>query len=321
MPILSVEDLCSNDNKCFKSIRRVFRVEYNRTNGIDKRSRVLISSDNKVVSSGWSFISAVLGQMTYPVASSTLDSARSYMMHGAPFIQGTVSSIPIGGSVSPEGFLSSILLLVVIIVTVLIFAVILVVVVITIVGVVIVVVFIGIVIVVGGVSSIFKLSFMIIGDPVGLFYSNRLGVCIPPGQDIIGVSLGLVFLSVFAMLAACASRAASMLLAISCWMAAKVMAGVSDTSRDKCGDNGMSDLIEGLVFKGLRKSDDRRIIVIQNKASDSLDSSGTGSSPNGRVDLIGDEDPTDEDRDIRNDDSTGVLVSLGDEISLGGKKF
>ncbi|GKB55039.1 hypothetical protein Tco_0905792, partial [Tanacetum coccineum] len=103
-------------------------------------------------------------QMTYPVASSTLDSARSYMMQGALLTHGTVSSIPIGGSISPEGFLPSIVLLVVIIVTVLIVAVILVVVVIVIVGVVIVVVFIGIVVVVGGgVSSIFKLSFVIIG--------------------------------------------------------------------------------------------------------------------------------------------------------------
>ncbi|GJR13806.1 hypothetical protein Tco_0796458 [Tanacetum coccineum] len=92
-----------------------------------------------VVSSGSSFVSAVPGQMTYPVASLKLDSA------------------------SPEGFLSSILLLVVIIVTVLIVAVILVVVVIAIVRVVIVVVFIGIVFVVGGVSSIFKLLFVIIG--------------------------------------------------------------------------------------------------------------------------------------------------------------
>ncbi|GJZ34827.1 hypothetical protein Tco_0580644 [Tanacetum coccineum] len=105
----------------------------------------------------------VLGQMTYPVASLTPDSARSYVMQGAPFTQGTIPNIPIGGSISPEGFLSSILLLVVIIVTVLIVVVILVVVVIAIVGVVIVVVFIGIVVVVGGVSSIFKLSFVIIG--------------------------------------------------------------------------------------------------------------------------------------------------------------
>ncbi|GJX83905.1 hypothetical protein Tco_0333386 [Tanacetum coccineum] len=137
MPILSVEDLYG----CIQ----------------------MIISVSKVVSSSWSFGSAVLGQMTYLVASSKLESARSYVMQGASFTQGTVSSIPIGGSISPKGFLSSILLLVVIIVTVLIVAVILVVVVIAIVGVVIVVVFIGIVVVVGGVSSIFKLSFMIIG--------------------------------------------------------------------------------------------------------------------------------------------------------------
>ncbi|GJU54959.1 hypothetical protein Tco_1228673 [Tanacetum coccineum] len=56
---------------------------------------------------------AILGQMTYPVASPTLDSAGSYVMQGAPFTQGTIPSIPIGGSISPEGFLPSILLLVV----------------------------------------------------------------------------------------------------------------------------------------------------------------------------------------------------------------
>ncbi|GJY35416.1 hypothetical protein Tco_0420794 [Tanacetum coccineum] len=81
-----------------------------------------------VVSSGWSFVSAVPGQMTYPVASLTLDSA------------------------SPEGFLPSIQLMV-FMVTVVIVAVILVV---------IVVVIFGVVVVVGGVSSIIKLSFMII---------------------------------------------------------------------------------------------------------------------------------------------------------------
>ncbi|GKA89840.1 hypothetical protein Tco_0811652 [Tanacetum coccineum] len=121
-------------------MRRVYR-----TNGINKRCRALISSDNKVVSSGRSFGFAVLGQMTYLVASSTLDSARSYVMQGASCTQGTVSSIPIVGSISSEGFLSFILLLVVIIVTVVIVAVILVVVVVVIVGVVTVVTIIGIV--------------------------------------------------------------------------------------------------------------------------------------------------------------------------------
>ncbi|GJV61033.1 hypothetical protein Tco_1467133 [Tanacetum coccineum] len=81
------------------------------------------------------------------------------MMQGASFTQGTVSSIAIGGNISPGGFSPSILL-VVILVTVVIVAVVLVVVVI---GVVIVVAIIGIVFIVGGVSFIIKLSFVIIG--------------------------------------------------------------------------------------------------------------------------------------------------------------
>ncbi|GJY79416.1 hypothetical protein Tco_0485217, partial [Tanacetum coccineum] len=78
---------------------------------------------------------------------------------GASCTQGAVSSIPIVGSISPEGFLSLILLLVVIIAMV----VVTVVVVVAIVGVVIVVAVIGVVVVVGGVSFIIKLSFMVIG--------------------------------------------------------------------------------------------------------------------------------------------------------------
>ncbi|GJR76994.1 hypothetical protein Tco_0089359 [Tanacetum coccineum] len=60
----------------------------------------------------------VHGQMTYFVASLTLDSARTYVIQGTSFTQGTISSIPIGGSISPEGFLLPVLLLVVIIVKV-----------------------------------------------------------------------------------------------------------------------------------------------------------------------------------------------------------
>nr|GEZ65688.1 hypothetical protein [Tanacetum cinerariifolium]GEZ89878.1 hypothetical protein [Tanacetum cinerariifolium] len=81
--------------------------------------------------------------MTYPVASLTLDSARSYVMQGTPFTQGMIPSIPIGGNISLEGFLLPILLLVVIIVMVVIIAVILVVVIVAIVGVVIVVTIMG----------------------------------------------------------------------------------------------------------------------------------------------------------------------------------
>ncbi|GJT37007.1 hypothetical protein Tco_0936872 [Tanacetum coccineum] len=161
------------------------------------------------------------------------------------------------------------------------------------------------------------------------------------------------------------------------------------TSRDRYEDNEVSDPIGGLVFKGLRKSDGKRIIVILDKDMshhttgykiDNLDiqnwyyettswilesckrhrsnlvvlllcscvlgfcSSGTGSLSSGRgmihnelsnyanidlskgesggdiVDLTGDEDPTDEDGDIGMGDSTGVLMSLGGEISSGGNK-
>nr|GEW38071.1 hypothetical protein [Tanacetum cinerariifolium] len=111
-------------------------------------------------------------------------------------------------SISLEGFLPSILLLVVIIVTVVIVAVILVVVVIdAIVGVVIVVASIGVVVVVmiigmvivdGGVSHIIKLSFVIIGffnvsfNALGKCpdesFHNFLGVCIPIG--IVGICHG-----------------------------------------------------------------------------------------------------------------------------------
>ncbi|GKC98386.1 hypothetical protein Tco_1168661, partial [Tanacetum coccineum] len=103
-----------------------------------------------VAPSGWPFASTVPGLMTHLVASLTLNSARSCVMQGAFLTQGKASSVPIvfswGGNISPEGFLPSIMLLVVIIVTVAIM-------------IVLVVVVVG-----GGVSSIIKLSFMIIGS-------------------------------------------------------------------------------------------------------------------------------------------------------------
>ncbi|GJW17290.1 hypothetical protein Tco_0024726 [Tanacetum coccineum] len=46
----------------------------------------------------------------------------------------------------------------------------------------------------------------------------------------------------------------------------------------------------------------------------------TGSPPGGRVNLTSDEDPTDEDGDIRMGDSTGVSMYLCGEISSRGKK-
>ncbi|GKB40076.1 hypothetical protein Tco_0885018, partial [Tanacetum coccineum] len=64
----------------------------------------------------------VLGQMAHLVASITLDSARSYVMQSAFLTQGTISSILIvfswGGSISPKGFMSSVLLWLVIIIVV-----------------------------------------------------------------------------------------------------------------------------------------------------------------------------------------------------------
>nr|GEV66845.1 hypothetical protein [Tanacetum cinerariifolium] len=185
--------------------------------------------------------------MTHLITSITLDSARSCVMQGTFLTHGTVSSIPIvlswGGSIRPEGFRPSIMLLTVIIVKVAIVVAVVLVIVDTI---------IGIVVIVVGAPSIIKLAFVITGDLIGLFYSNRLGVCIPPGQGIIAnepncsfrtievkrftdyelfvvsffairVSLGLVFLlrlSVLAMVAVCASSAAVTLSANNCLMAA-----------------------------------------------------------------------------------------------------
>ncbi|GJT74093.1 hypothetical protein Tco_1040818 [Tanacetum coccineum] len=84
--------------------------------------RLLRSPMGTVTSSSWPLLLVVPGLVTYLVASLTLDSARSCMMQIAFLTQRKVSSIPIvfswGGSISPDSFLSSILLLVVIIVTV-----------------------------------------------------------------------------------------------------------------------------------------------------------------------------------------------------------
>nr|GEY03926.1 hypothetical protein [Tanacetum cinerariifolium] len=174
-------------------------------------------------------------------------------------------------SISLEGFLPFILLLVVIIVAVILVVVVIdaivgVVIVVASIGVVVVVMIIGIVIVDGGVSHIIKLSFV-----------------------IIGISLGLVFLlglSAFAMAVAYASRTAATPSVISCRMVSSVIAGVADkefkTSRDRHGNNGMSDSIGGLDTKS-------------------------------------NEDPSDKDGGSGIGDSTRVSVSLG-EISLERNK-
>nr|GEZ79326.1 hypothetical protein [Tanacetum cinerariifolium] len=91
---------------------------------------------------------------------------------GASFTQGMIPSIPIGGSISLEGFLLPILLLVMIIATV--------------------VVMVVVVVAVGGVPSILKLSFMVIGVFLGLKF--------------------LLGLLVLAIVAACTSRAVAILI-------------------------------------------------------------------------------------------------------------
>ncbi|GKF56047.1 hypothetical protein Tco_0166387, partial [Tanacetum coccineum] len=78
--------------------------------------------DTKITSSGWPFVSAVISQMAHLVASITLDSARSYVMQSAFLTQRTISSIPIvfswSDNIRPKGFLSSVLLWLVIIIAV-----------------------------------------------------------------------------------------------------------------------------------------------------------------------------------------------------------
>ncbi|GJY15668.1 hypothetical protein Tco_0386090 [Tanacetum coccineum] len=105
-------------------------------------------------SRGWSFVSAVSGQITHPVASLILDSARYCVMQSAFLTKRKASSIPTifswGGSIRTKGFLSFILLLAAIIVA-------------AVMAVLIVVdAIIGVVVAVSGVPYIIKLSFVII---------------------------------------------------------------------------------------------------------------------------------------------------------------
>ncbi|GJR76181.1 hypothetical protein Tco_0088546 [Tanacetum coccineum] len=99
-------------------------------------------------------ISKVPGQMTHPVTSLALDSARSCVMQSAFLTQRKASNIPTifswDGNIRPKGFLSSVLLLTVIIVAV------------AMVVLVVVDAISGVVVVVSGVPSIIKLSFAII---------------------------------------------------------------------------------------------------------------------------------------------------------------
>nr|GEW10369.1 hypothetical protein [Tanacetum cinerariifolium] len=214
---------------------------------------------------------------------------RLFLM-GTPFTQGMISSIPIVGNISLEGFLLLIMLLVVIIVMVVIVAVILVIVIVAIIGVVIVVTIIGVVVVVTiigvvviGVFAIIKLSFVIAvpfqfspGDLVSLLYSNRFGIGIPPGQGILCESSSRKFH--FAVLGIVAMRKYR-------FSSFKPM---NETNSSLC------------------------TIEVKRLAAHKLLSGG------GVVDLTGDKDPIDKDGDTGVGDSK-VSVSSG-EISSGGRK-
>ncbi|GJZ90340.1 hypothetical protein Tco_0662267 [Tanacetum coccineum] len=82
----------------------------------------LTITGSRLLSVAVALCSAVLGQIAHLVTSITLNSARSCVMQSAFLTQGTVSNIPIvfswSDSIRPEGFLSSILLWLVIIVAV-----------------------------------------------------------------------------------------------------------------------------------------------------------------------------------------------------------
>ncbi|GJV11048.1 hypothetical protein Tco_1352589 [Tanacetum coccineum] len=168
------------------------------------------------------------------------------------------------GRISPNSFLSSILLVVVIIVTVVIVVVILIVVVVAIVGVVIVVAIFGVVVVVDGWAYAFhqdKAS--LVRVPVANVTLSSSAHLLRENTDSFplfatGISLGPVFLlglSAFAMVAACASRAAVIPSVMSCWMAAKVMAGVLDV--DVLLGGRFFQLIQTLGYGMIHNDEDR----------------------------------------------------------------
>nr|GEV38885.1 hypothetical protein [Tanacetum cinerariifolium] len=226
---------------------------------------------------------------TAAVASGAQTCARSCVIQGTFLTQGKASSIPIvfsrGGSISPEGFLPSVLLFAVIIVVVAI-----------VVTVVLVVVdaIIRVIAIVGGVSSIIKLLFVIIGDLVGLFYSNRLSVCIPPGQGVIGVSLGPVFLLVFlvfSMVAACVFRATATISATNFLMAASVMAGAVDAKPIEKHLNAVKRVfryLKGTINMGLWYSNDTGMSLTAYADADHTGCQDTRRSTSGSAQFIGD---------------------------------
>ncbi|GJU65050.1 hypothetical protein Tco_1246885 [Tanacetum coccineum] len=161
-------------------------------------------------------MNTVSGQMTHFVASPTLDSANSYVMQGASCTQRKVSMVSFG-RISPNSFLSSILLVVVIIVTVVIVMVILIVVVVAIVGVVIVVAIFGVVVVFDGWAYAFHqdkaslvrvpVANVTLSSSAHLLRENTDSVRSNPSGNSLG-PCSYWDCRAFAMVAACASRAA-----------------------------------------------------------------------------------------------------------------
>ncbi|GKE17532.1 hypothetical protein Tco_1425109 [Tanacetum coccineum] len=249
---------------------------------------------------------------------------------GASFTQGTVSSIPIVGSIIPEGFLPPIPLLVVIIVTVVIVAVILVVVVVAIVGVVIVVAIIGVVVVAGAVSFIIKLSFVIIGFEAVTFPSILLGN--PPMKasrsfSVFGTMFGnktanswnlLILLNSVQVILLARSIPIGWAYAFHQDKASSVRVPVANVTLFSSAYL-LRENTDSIHLNQRMRSSSRSGVPV-GIASTCHYSSGTGSVPGGRVDLTGDEDPTNEDGYIGMGDSTGVSMYLGGEISSRGKK-
>nr|GEU28863.1 retrovirus-related Pol polyprotein from transposon TNT 1-94 [Tanacetum cinerariifolium] len=222
--------------------------------------------NNKVVSSGGSFVSAVTGQMTYPVSSLTLDNVRSYVMQ---------------------------------------------VVIVAIVGVVIVVAIIRVVVFVGGgVSSILKLSFMIIVQVI------RLACSIP-----------ICWAYVFHQDKASSVRVP--VANVTLFSSAQLLRENTDSVRSnrQMRPTAPFDTIEILEFKTSKDSPKFYLVALPiiNPLKHDIPFQPRWENDPGKLWCCSgfsesDEDPIDEDGDIGMDDSTGVSASLGGEISSGGKK-
>ncbi|GJW52160.1 hypothetical protein Tco_0093511 [Tanacetum coccineum] len=228
--------------------------------------------------------------MAYFVTILTSDSTRSYVMQSTLPTKG-MRSIISTVSISLEGFLPSILLLVV---TVVIVAVILVVVIVAIVGVVIVVMIIRVFVIVTIIRAV--VFFFVV--------TRRIDRVPEPNVTLSSSATANAKKPIHLFFQSCSNTISNQLPDGSLSHIRGYNGKFLEfrTSRDRYEDNRMSDPIGGLEFLG---------------------SSGTGSLPSGRVDLTGDENPTDEDGDIEIGDSTEVSVSFGDEIfSKGlGKMF